>query len=73
MCHVSFHWSLFPLKAKRTMEWLGEDQVRNALLQGKGNTKQEFFTLSHCLHQIFQGVRQGSDLFPPSKVPCPNF
>ena len=29
------------------MEWLGEDQVRNALLQGKGNTKQEFlYTVS---------------------------
>ena len=45
------------------MEWLGEDQVRNALLQGKGTTKQEFFTLSHCLHQIFQGAVLGKSRF----------
>jgi hypothetical protein len=28
----------------------------NALFQGKGRAKQEFFTLSYCLHQVSQWV-----------------
>jgi hypothetical protein len=49
--------TLFPLKAKRN-HGAGRG-ARSSLVQGKGSAEQEFFTLSHCLHQhLFESFRR---------------